>query len=84
MEEKPLGKVVHYYDKAMVAVIRLDDGGLKVGDELRFVKFPAEFSQTIQSMQIDHAALARAKKGDEIGLQVKERVREHDVLILPQ
>ena len=53
MEEKPLGKVVHYYDKAMVAVIRLDDGGLKVGDELRFVKFPEEFSQAIQSMQIE-------------------------------
>mgnify|MGYP001558992279 CR=1 FL=1 len=80
MEEKPLGKVVHYYDKAMVAVIRLDGGGLKVGDELRFVKFPGEFSQTIQSMQIEREAVDSAEKGQEIAGKVSQPAKEGTVV----
>ena len=80
MEEKPLGKVVHYYDKAMVAVIRLDDGGLKVGDELRFVKFPEEFSQAIQSMQIEREAVDSAEKGQEIAVKVSQPAKEGTVV----
>jgi len=30
-----VGKVVHYYDKLGVAIIDLDKGGLKVGDEVK-------------------------------------------------
>ena len=80
MEEKPLGKVVHYYDKAMVAVIRLDSDGLKVGDELRFVKFPGEFSQTIQSMQIEREAVDSAEKGQEIAVKVSQPAKEGTVV----
>ena len=80
MEERPLGKVVHYYDKAMVAVIRLDDGGLKVGDELRFVKFPEEFSQAIQSMQIEREAVDSAEKGQEIAVKVSQPAKEGTVV----
>ena len=80
MEEKPLGKVVHYYDKAMVAVIRLDDGGLKVGDELRFVKFPEEFSQAIQSMQIEREAVDSAEKGQEVAVKVSQPAKEGTVV----
>ena len=80
MEEKPLGKVVHYYDKAMVAVIRLDSDGLKVGDELRFVKFPEEFSQAIQSMQIEREAVDSAEKGQEIAVKVSQPAKEGTVV----
>jgi len=34
--DKAIGKVVHYYDKLGVAIIDLEKGGLKVGDELKF------------------------------------------------
>ena len=80
MEEKPLGKVVHYYDKAMVAVIRLDSDGLKVGDELRFVKFPEEFSQAIQSMQIEREAVDSAEKGQEVAVKVSQPAKEGTVV----
>jgi len=70
-DKKPLGKVVHYFDKAMVAVIKLDSG-LKVGDEVRFVKGDEEFTQTIESMQIEHEAIKSAKKGQEAAVKVDQ------------
>lgn len=76
MEDKPLGKVVHYFDKAMVAVVRLDSGGLKVGDEVKFMKGGSEFSQTIESMQIDHASVESAKKGEEVATKVSQPAKE--------
>lgn len=80
MEEKPLGKVVHYYDKAMVAVIRLDSDGLKTGESVRFVKFPEEFSQAIDSMQIDRKAVDSAKKGEEVAVKVSQPAKEGTVV----
>jgi len=37
MADQEIGKVVHYYDKAMVAVVKLLKG-VKAGDPLKFVK----------------------------------------------
>ncbi|OGZ29834.1 MAG: hypothetical protein A2931_02260 [Candidatus Niyogibacteria bacterium RIFCSPLOWO2_01_FULL_45_48] len=74
-KDKPLGKVSHYFDKAMVAVIKLD-GGLKVGDEVKFVKGEEEFSQTIDSMQIEHESIKSAKKGQETAVKVNQPARE--------
>ena len=78
-----IGVVTHYFPKVNAAVVKLKKP-LSLGDQVVIKGKTTQFEQKIESMQIDHAALARAKKGDEIGLQVKERVREHDVLILPQ
>ena len=74
-KDKPLGKVNHYFDKAMVAVIKLD-GSLKVGDEVKFVKGEDEFSQTIDSMQIEHESIRSAKKGQEAAVKVSQPARE--------
>jgi len=70
-DKKPLGKIVHYFDKAMVAVIKLD-GGLKVGDEVKFVRGDEEFTQTIESMQIEHETIKSAKKGQEVAVKVSQ------------
>jgi len=76
MEDKPLGKVVHYFDKAMVAVVRLNSGGLKVGDSLKFAKDNREFYQSVESMQIDHKAVNAAKKGEEAAVKVSQPAKE--------
>ncbi len=72
---KPLGKVIHYYDKAMVAVVKLD-GGLKAGDEVKFVKGENEFSQTVESMQLEHEAIKSAKKGQEVAIKVDQPTKD--------
>ena len=75
-EEKPIGEVVHYFDKIQVAVIKVNSS-LKVGDQIRIVGGQeTDFTQDVESMQVEHKSIKRAKKGDEVGLKVTEKVRE--------
>ena len=54
-----------------MAVVKLVDGDLKVGDKVKLVdSMGEEFLQEIKSMQIEHAKIEIAKKGDEFGLKV--------------
>lgn len=68
--DKPIGKVVHYYDKLGVAIIDLASGGLKVGDEVKFKRGEDEFTQKIESLQIEHETVDSVKKGDSFGVKV--------------
>jgi putative protease len=77
-----IGVVTHYFPHVNAAVVKVKRP-LSVGDRVKFKGHTTSFDQTIESMQIDHVPIQQAKKGDEIGLQVKERVREHD-LVLPK
>ncbi len=73
---KQIGKVTHYFDKISVAVIELS-GILKAGDMISFQRGGEEiFQQEISSMQIDHEAVKKAKKGDDVAIKVDEKVRE--------
>lgn len=67
---KPIGKVVHFYDKLGVAIVDLATGGLKVGDEVRFKRGDEEFNQKIESLQIDHKDVESVNKGDSFGIKV--------------
>jgi len=74
-KDKLIGKVSHYFDKIGVAAIKLA-GPLKKGDVIRFEGGDTLFSQKIASLQKEHKTVATAKKGDEVGIKVKEKVRE--------
>jgi len=74
-EEKLIGKVTHYFGKIGVAVIELDDT-LKVGDEIRIVGGETDFTQTVESMEMEHKKIEEARAGDSIGLKVSQKVRE--------
>jgi len=74
--EKELGKVIHYFDKAMVAVIRLSDD-LAVGDAVKFVHNDSEVIQTVNSMEIDRKPIKSGKKGEEVAIKVDEPTHEH-------
>ena len=73
---KIIGKVVHYFDNIQVAVVQLE-AGLKQGDEIRITGGEkTDFTQEVKSMQVEHKEIKKAKKGDEIGMKVKEKVRD--------
>ena len=38
----------------------------------------SDFTQKVESMQIEHESIEEAKPGDDIGMKVAEHVREHD------
>lgn len=76
LADQKVGTVTHYYDKIAVAVVKIEKSDLKVGDKVKFKdKDGNEFAQTIESMQIEHADIDIAKKGDEFGLKVNQEVK---------
>ena len=70
--DKPIGKVVHYYDKLGVAIIDLKSKGIKVGDEVKFKRGDEEFTQKVESLQTEHESVESVKKGDSFGLKVEK------------
>jgi len=78
MAEQLVGTVTHYFGKAKVAAIKITDGELRVGDTIHVVGHTSDFTQQLESMQIDRSPVESAKVGDEIGVQVVEHAREHD------
>jgi len=76
-EKKLVGKVSHYFTKIGVAVIEVT-GELSVGDEILIEGASTNFKQKVESMQIEHKNIEKAKAGDSIGMKVKDRVREGD------
>lgn len=76
MAEKEVAKVIHYYDKIMVALLKLA-ADLSTGDKVKFVYHDKEFSQTIDSMEVEHGKVQAAKAGDEVAVKVAEPTHEH-------
>ena len=77
MEKKLVGKVTHYFTKLGVAVVELEDT-LKQGDRISIEGATTNFTQTVDSMQIDRQPVQEAGAGQSVGLKVAERVREGD------
>ena len=75
MADKKIGKVIHFYDKISVAVVTLT-AGLAVGDTIKIKKDDDEFTLAVQSMQIDHKAVEKAKKGDEVAIKVDQPTKK--------
>lgn len=78
-KEKIVGIVTHYFPKVRAGVVKLK-APLGVGERIRVKGHTTDFTQEITSMQIDHVPINQAKKGQEIGLLVDSRVRQHDVV----
>ena len=74
-EGKLIGKVTHYFGHIQVAVIELSDA-LKIGDTIRIVGGQTDFTQTVDSMEIERQKIQEAKAGDSIGTKVSQKVRE--------
>lgn len=74
-----IGEVTHYFPKVRAAVIKLK-APLTTGDLVKIKGHTTDFQQTVTSLQIDHVPVASAKRGQEIGLLVDSRVRQHDIV----
>ncbi|TAM39630.1 hypothetical protein EPN54_03230 [bacterium] len=72
-----IGSITHYFPHVQAAVIKLK-GPLAIGETVKIKGHTTDLTQTITSMQIDRVDISSAKKGDEIGLLVNSRVRQHD------
>jgi putative protease len=78
MEEELVGKVTNFFVKISVAAIKLTAGVIKIGDALHFKGHTTDFQDTVASMELKNQSVDEARPGDEVGIKVKERVREND------
>lgn len=65
-----------------MAAIQINDGEIKVGDTIRVKGTTTDFTQRIDSMQIDRNPVQSAKAGQSVGIKVRERTRQHDKVFL--
>jgi putative protease len=80
MVEEKIGIVEHFFTHISVAAIKITNGELKIGDTVHFVGANTDFTQEIDHMEINRAPVQIAKIGDAIGIKVKDKVREHDIV----
>ncbi|HUS50419.1 MAG TPA: hypothetical protein VMZ91_09655 [Candidatus Paceibacterota bacterium] len=76
-EKKPktIGVVTNYFEHVQAAAVKLA-APLKIGDKIKITGGEVDFEQEIESMQINREEVKKGKKGDEIGIKVKEKVRK--------
>ena len=74
-----IGHITHYFPKINVAIVELTLP-LSVGDRI-LIKGPlTDFSQTVDSMEIDRKVIRRAEGGQSIGLKLAQPAKEKDVV----
>jgi hypothetical protein len=78
MEER-IGQVTHFYNRIRVAVLDLS-AEVNVGDVLHFMGRTTDFTQDVESMEIEHQKVQTVGPGQEAALKVIDRVRKGDVV----
>src|SRR5256712_6111896 len=78
LERKKVGEVFHFYTKIAVAAIRVTDDGIAIGDTVQIQGPSTNLEQTVETLQIEHADVSRAGPCQEVGMKVRDRVREKD------
>jgi U32 family peptidase len=76
-EAKPIGEVTHYFNNIGVVIVRFSKD-VAVGESVQFKGATTDFTHKIESMQFDHKDVDKAKKGQEVGIKVGDRVRAGD------
>lgn len=80
---KAIGVVTHFFGHIEVAIVKFKVP-VKVGARVHFKGATTDFEEAIQSMQFDHKPVAVAKKGQEVGIKVGDKVREGDEVFPPE
>lgn len=76
-EGRLVGAVTHYFGRISVGIIDLTDT-LRVGDTIRIKGATSDFTQTVESMQLEHEQVDEGTAGQSMGVKLDEQVREGD------
>jgi translation initiation factor IF-2 len=83
-DKEAVAVVKEYFRKPGVAAVEVIRGRVRIGDKVRFRGHTTDFTQEIESMQIDHQEITEAGEGDFVGILVNDRVRENDSMFLEE
>lgn len=76
--ETKMGEVTHYYAQIGVAVIQVDQKPIRMGDTIHVRGHTSDFTQTIESMEVEHESVLQATAGVLFGMKVIQHVRVGD------
>jgi len=80
--EEAVGTVTHYYSHLGVAIVQINNSGLKKGDSIHIQGHTTNFIQPVESIELEHQHVDQAAIGQIIGVRVRDHVREHDIVYL--
>lgn len=79
--EQRIGVVTHYYSHLSVVAMQLEPGAtLRVGDVIHIHGHSTDFTQRVESLEVNHALVAEVGASDDFGLKVIDHAREHDAV----
>jgi len=78
MAEKKIGEVMKYFSKPSVAAVKITESELSVGDSIKLSGHTTDFTNVIESMEVENKSVQKAVAGDFIGIKVSDRVRPGD------
>jgi len=78
MDELEIGRVVHFFDKASVAVISVTEDSLAVGDSIHITGQATDLKQKVTSMQIEHKPVDKVEAGQEVAIKVSDKCKRND------
>ncbi len=70
-----IGEISNYFEHVNAAAIKLLKS-LKLGEIIQIKGGENDFEQKVDSMQINKKPVKEAKKGDEVGIVVNQKVRK--------
>ena len=79
--EQRIGVVTHYYSHLSVVAMQLEPGTtLRVGDVIHIRGHTTDFTEKVESLEVNHAPVTEVGPNDDFGLKVVEHAREHDIV----
>jgi hypothetical protein len=79
--EQRIGVVTHYYTHLSVVALQLEPGAtLRVGDVIHIRGHTTDFTQKVESLEVNHAPVNEVGPDDDFGLKVADHAREHDIV----
>ena len=82
MKENYIGSISNYFSNISVAAFVIESGTLKTGDTVHIKGHTTDIKETVSSIQMEHEMIETAKKGDDIGIKVAQKVRGGDKVFL--
>ncbi|MGA2621825.1 MAG: translation elongation factor-like protein [Thermoguttaceae bacterium] len=80
MSEVELGKITHYFGKIGVAAMEITHGALHVSDVVHIKGHTSDFTQRIESIQIDNQPVEEATVGQSAAFRCAQHARQHDLV----
>ena len=73
-----VGDVTHYFSRIMVCVVKMTGSPMNIGDRIRIKGNTRNFVQEVRSLQIESMDVKSARRGQLVGLKVKQVARAGD------